>query len=310
MNKQDPGLMLSAIVISINSPAVLKRCLAALKKQAVQEELEIIVVRNQDKINDEYVSIKSDFSGINWLTTPSSCTVPQMRCMGMSESHSEIVALLEDDCIVDANWKSAVMTAHRQDFIAIGGAVEPGNYNRVLDWAVYFCEYVRFMLPLPRGDVDALAGNNVSYKRIPLQDMTGDLADSGFYDVFIHWQLKQAGQNLKSDPSVIVYNENSWTWKHILNVPFNHGRGFAAMRVKNKKYWQKIPYVGIALLLPLIQISRIFAHLVKRRRYILKFFQALPWIVMFSISWSAGELVGYLSGLGWMINLRVWMIKN
>ena len=90
--------------------------------------------------------------------------------------------------------------------------------------------------------------------------------------------------------------------KHFGTFPFNHGRGFAAMRVKNKKYWQKISYAGIALLLPLIQIGRIFAHLVNRRRYILKFFQVLPWITMFSISWSAGELVGYLSGPGQSLN--------
>lgn len=298
MMKQNTELKLSAIVISINSPGVLKRCIAALKNQTAQDELEIIIVRNQDKVNDEYTSIKSGFNGINWVTAPASCTVPQMRCMGISESHGEIVALLEDDCIVDDNWKSAVLTAHKQDFIAIGGAVEPGNYSKHLDWAVYFCEYIRFMLPLPHNNVDALAGNNVSYKRIPLLEITGDLSDSGFYDVFIHWQIKKAGQTLKTDSSVIVYNINSWSWRHVLNVPFNHGRGFAAMRVEQKKNWQKIFYAVIALLLPLIQICRIFVHLVNRRRYLLKFFQALPWITMFSISWSAGELVGYLSGPG------------
>ncbi len=304
MNRQNQKMQLSVIVISINSLAVLKRCISALKKQAVQEELEIIVVRNQDKINDDFMSLKGGFDSIKWVTAASSSTVPQMRCMGMSEAHGEVVALLEDDCIVDDNWKSAVMTAHQQDCIAIGGAVEPGNYSRGLDWAVYFCEYVRFMLPLPQGDVDALAGNNVSYKRTPLLDIIGNLVDSGFYDVFIHWQLKQAGQSLKSEPSVIVYNENSWSWTHLLGVPFNHGRGFAAMRVENKQYWQHIPYLGIALFFPLIQISRIFAHLVNRRRYILKFIQFLPWIAMFSISWSAGEFVGYVSGPGQ--SLKKW----
>ncbi len=297
-NLASTDMKLSVIVISIYSINVLQRCITALKNLPGQDEMEIIVVRNEDRIDTEYTEIKTRFDGIHWIVTPVGCTVPDMRWRAITASCGDIVALLEDDCRVDEHWKTALLNAHEEDCIAVGGAVEPGNYTRGLDWSVYFCEFVRFMLPFPQHGTDALAGNNVSYKRVPLLDSTGDLSDSGFYDVFIHGQLGKAGHHLKSDSSVIVSNINSWAWRHVLNVPFNHGRGFAAMRVEQGTLWQRLLYAFATPLLPVLQVSRIFVHVTGRRRHVLEFFLSLPWTALFCISWSAGEFIGYLAGPG------------
>ena len=43
--------------------------------------------------------------------------------------------------------------------------------KRLIDWAVYICEYGKFMLPFPAGQAADLPGPNVSYKRAILESV-------------------------------------------------------------------------------------------------------------------------------------------
>jgi len=298
MSQANLTLKLSALVVSFNAPAILERCLVSLEQQTLGEGVEVLVVRDWDAHQDERQMLQHRFRNVKWIEALQSCTVPKMRRLGIAQSRGEVIALLEDDCVVPENWCDAVLTAHQSPYVAIGGAVEPGNYTKGLDWGIYFCEYVRFMQPF-EGDVRALPGNNVSYKRAALLELLQDRADEeGFYEVFVNWALQQAGQPLKADPALVVHNVNSWKFSNIFNVPFHHGRGFAGMRLAGKSWWRRLPFLGLALVLPLIQVGRITKQVLTRKRYVLRLVQALPGIVLFSISWSAGEFVGYLLGSG------------
>lgn len=308
---------LSVIVVSFNSPTILDRCLTSLDKQSCQDAVEILVVGKWDFSADKYETVRQRFLKMRWLSAPAAYTVPQMRQLGMTESQGELIALLEDDCLVDERWYNALLAAHQEPYQAIGGAVEPTNYEKRLDWAVYFCEYARFMLPLPEQNVQALAGNNVSYKRSILSKLLADSStaahsqrarseteSSGFYDVFAHWALRQAGEPLKAESSIVVHQINRWGWSHILSVPFHHGRGFAAMRVAEAPLRRRLPFLLLAIALPLVIMGRVIKEVVGRKRYIRKLVLCLPWIALFALSWSIGEFVGYLVGAG--ESLEAW----
>jgi glycosyltransferase involved in cell wall biosynthesis len=294
---------LSVVIPSFNSLAVLEKCLVALAPQNTAEIVEILVIRDQSRESAEYQMLQEKFDKIQWLAAPPAATVPKMRLLGITHSQGEIVALIEDDCIVGSNWCTAVIQAHQSPEGAIGGAVEPGAYTKGLDWGVYFCEYARFMQPFA-GLVKVLPGNNVSYKRIVLDQLLQDHPnDEGFYEVFMHSALQQAGETLKADPTLVVHNCNSWEFTNISTVPFHHGRGFAGMRFIHQP-WKRIPFLGLALLLPIVQMSRIVIVVIKRRRYIFELFKAIPDIFLFSSSWSFGEFMGYLFGSG--NSLKQW----
>ncbi len=222
-------------------------------------------------------------------------TVPQLRSLGIQQAQGEIVALLEDDCLVTGAWCQRIIQAHQAPHAVIGGAVEPSQYQRGRDWAIYFCDYVRFMQPF-MGEVRALCGNHVSYKRAILAPL---LAKSdGFYEVFVHQELQTQGEILWAEPGLVVHNINSWSLDHVWRVPFHHGRGYAGMRVAGRSLAARLPFLGIALLLPLLQTVRIAQVVLTRRRYRLRFLQALPWVLSFCSSWALGECIGYLKGPG------------
>lgn len=289
---------LSVIIVSFNDPMLLKCCLTSLIQQISSDKIEILVIRDWHTHPDESESLQDQFNHLVWVNASQGATVPQMRYIGILYTRGELVALLEDDCVVSPNWCSTVISVHESPYTAIGGAIEPGAYKKGLDWGVYFCEYARFMQPF-QGEVQVLPGNNVSYKRAALEPFLQDKsATAGFYDVFIHQSFQQSGQTLRAEPNLAVKNVNAWTLSHLFNVPFHHGRGFAGMRFADQPAWKRWLFAVIAPLLPLLQLIRIARHVFTRQRYRLRLIRTLPEIFMFSTSWAIGEWIGYVLGPG------------
>lgn len=285
--------MLSVIVVSFNSPSILRRCLAALWPQIRPDEAAVLVVgRWPDDCPP--AELARQFPQVEWLPAPAQATIPQMRTLGIKASRGDLVALLEDDCLVTATWCQDVIAAHQNPNPAIGGGIEPGAYGKGLDWGVYFCEYGRFLPPFS-GVVPTLPGNHVSYKRQALEKA---LNDDGFYEVFVHGQWQQSGEALLADDKLVVRNINSWTGWHVTQMPYHHGRAFSGMRMSKQPIWRRFLFAGLTAGLPALQTLRLLRIILSRQRYRAEFFKAMPWIILFYASWAAGEWVGALFGPG------------
>lgn len=291
---------LSVIVVCLNSSDVRVVCLDALEAQANLSSTEILAVGHWGK-EEKYpgfdhgsLSPRERFPNVRWLSVSDETTVPQMRTCAIQQSRGDIVALLEDDCVVLDGWLSKVVQVHAGDRLIIGGAIAPGKYRRLLDWAVYFCEYARFMPPFS-GAQNALPGNHVAYKKSVLSVVK---SGEGFYEVFFHDAWQRSGGQLIADPELVVKNVNHWSFRHITNVPFHHGRAFAGMRSGSFSIWLKSLYAILSLALPMVKAARLAAVVSNRRQYQVQFFLSLPWIIIFLISWSLGELWGYVAGPG------------
>lgn len=284
---------LSVIVVCINDDRVREKCLAALVPQMASGDVEVLAIGHFGGRPGGRV-VRACYPDVVWVSTPSDTTVPQMRIQAMNQSRGEIVALLEDDCVVADRWCDEIMRAHRAPFLAIGGPIEPGSDYHPLDWANYFCEYGRFMAPLS-GIVPALPGNNVSYKRAALADVKDD---PGFYDVVFHGRLRQSGQALSADPKLVVRNVNHWSLAQLTITPFHHGRAFAGLRAASFPRWRRWLYAALTGGLPAIKVARVAREVFGRRRNGGRFVRSLHWTVLFVLSWSLGEFSGYLVGAG------------
>jgi hypothetical protein len=287
---------LSIVIVSFSSPASLARCLESLVEQAIAHNAEILIVRA--RIDDaDCLAVRRRFGGCRWLLFPVGETVPRLRCQGMAAARGLVVALIEDDCVVDARWCEAQLHAHREPWAAIGGAVEPDRYTRALDWAVYFYEYGRFMLPFDAHPSSVLPGNNVSYKREALAAEEADRTD-GFYDVIVHDAWRRRGVPMLQTPTLLVTNRNSWPLSYASVEPFHHGRGFAARRMAGQPWARRGVRAVLTPILPLLQLYRIVRLLVRKRRFFGPLVCALPWLLVFGTSWAVGEGIGYVLGPG------------
>jgi hypothetical protein len=285
------------VVASHNDGALLMRCVEALAAQADPSEVEILVARDVERFGDvDRASMTGRSPGMRWIEASRGSTVPRLRGLGIAAARADLIALLEDDCVVDAGWCRAAVTAAGPD-AAVGGAVEPGPYRRSIDWAVYFCEYGRFMLPVRDAPNAPLPGNNVVYSRREVAALSQGTRDE-FREVFVHAAWRLAGVPTRVSGALVVRNVNSWALRHVTSVPFHHGRAYAAQRFGGRSATGRAAIALLALALPAVKVLRIVVDTLSRRRLAGRLVRALPWILVFTVSWSLGESVGCVSGPG------------
>jgi glycosyltransferase involved in cell wall biosynthesis len=284
--------VLSVVIVAINPASLLGRCLQAFETQA-DPATELIVVFDASR-GAGREGLRDRFPRVRWIEVPSGTTVPRRRAQGIRASSAPIVALIEDDCLVDDGWCRAIAEAHEHGpEAAIGGPIEPGPYRRSRDWAIYFCEYGRFMRPMPARA--RLSGTNVSYKRQAVLDAIGP---EGLNDVFLHSAWSRQGTPMRADDRLAVRNVNEWPAGQLTVAPFHHGRAFAARRCLSLPVWRRGVLAGGTVFLPALQGARMIATVLGRRRHLVPFVKAIPAIALFTCSWSAGELAGCLFGDG------------
>jgi hypothetical protein len=285
---------LSVVVVSFNPPPLLDRSLSAL---ATQEAVSEIVVVRTGIADAAMAPSRSRAAHAKWIEG-NGAAIPHLRRLGVESSSGDVVALIEDDCLVGDGWADAVLRAHQGAEVAIGGAVEPGAYRRALDWAAYFCDYVRFMLPLPTDRTGALAGNNVSYKREIVPELLAMTRADGLQEVFVHQAWHEQGKPMRADAGIVVRNEHRWSPTDVSSVPFHHGRAFGGRRASAWSTTRRVAFAAAAAALPLLHVARISQRVLSSRRADLPLVRALPWVGVFGVSWAAGECLGYLAGPG------------
>jgi hypothetical protein len=161
---------LSIVIAAWNGPSSLEKCLASLRPDG---SVEILAVTN----------FEGEFPNVRHIPMPAGTTVPQLRAEGIRRSTGEIVALAEDHCTFAPDWCAELRKAHELPYAVIGGAVE-NPASCAIDWAVYFYDYGKYMLPLEAGPATALSGNNVSYKRAALEEVESAWTE-GVFEPFL-----------------------------------------------------------------------------------------------------------------------------
>ncbi len=287
---------LSIVIASNHSHHELERCLASLTQQSLGQKIEVIVA--DCGCQDEAMrDVKSKHPKISFIRFPEKTPLPKLWGAGIERSTSEIIAITDSTCIIDANWVSAILDAHQSSHPVIGGAVEIGDCKRWVDWAAYFCEYGQFMRPLKEGAATELPGNNLSFKRQTLERGREFVQDE-FWKTYWCRRLQEERVQLIAVPSIVVYYSKSFGLMPFLIRRFHHGRCFAGMRVSQASLLTRVFYIAGSPLLPFLFLARTIAGVVPKKRYLKQFILSFPISVLAVVLWSIGEFCGYLAGTG------------
>jgi glycosyltransferase involved in cell wall biosynthesis len=284
-------IQLSIVVASWNGTASLQRCLESLEKQADKTSDEIIVVSNFSP------DVVRNGTPVSFHVSPFSSTVPQLRCTGIESARGDVVALIEDHCILDKNWSAEIKKAHASPAAAIGGSVENASVENVLDWAVYFYDYGKYMQPNTAGLTDSLSGMNVSYKRSALEEIR-EVYKDGFFETFANEELRSRGHSLLMMPSAVVYHNKSYKLRDVIPHSYHLARSYAARRVASSTKSRRLLFIAGSLMLPFLLPARVVAAIATKRRNGVQLARAFPLLVVLLTIWSYGEFAGYIAGEG------------
>jgi hypothetical protein len=269
--------------------------LESLDQQSCRDEIEIILVdRCGDSVRD---FVGQRYPSVKLIKASPETTIPKLRALAFRETSGDIVAVLEDHCIVESDWARCMIEAHQSEYSVIGGSIENTACDKLIDWASFFCEYSQATKPLPEGEVNILPGNNVSYKRQIIEHFR-DVIDAGVWDFTLHEHIKNAGISLYSIPSITVYHKMSASLGWFISQKFHLARSFAGMRFTNSSGFQRVLYGAGSVLLPVILAKRIVTCVWKKGKNRRELFLSLPFLLLLLVSWGIGEFVGYIFGPG------------
>ena len=291
---------LSVIIASVNGPPMIQECLDSLVHQRGDVNAEVIVA---DVTGEETIRIvEESFPSVRLLSFTERRTIPELRAAGLKDSKGDIVAVVEDHCVMDEHWYEEIVRAHGAypDCVAVGGAVENGSRERLIDWAVFFCEYSTYMLPMRGGIAEDITGNNVSYKRRAFEgiDRLEETLTRGFWETSLHGKLRARGEPFLSEPSIVVYHKKHFGFRYFVSQRFHYSRYYAGTIFGGASLPLRMFRSAASLAVPPLLMARIVGHVARKRRHLRELLLATPLLAVFTGVWALGELVGCLLGPG------------
>ncbi len=303
-SKHKPELSVVVAIIEGGRTA-LETCLEALIEGAEGMGLECIVPFDS-RVKD-VEKLKEKFAWANFIDARQFVKAEEfgetsrehhdiLRSVGLRQATAPVVALLEDHGTPSPGWCKAMLAAHREtDADAVGGAVENG-VDKVLNWAIYYCDFGRYQNPVPSEAVEFLSDSNVSYKRDALWSVKNLWFDA-FHETSVNWQLSRDGKILRLEPGMVVYQtRRTLRFFPALRERYVWGRSFAGTRAAEISFAKRFVYAAFSFLLPFLLTARIVSRGVMKRRFLGKLFSALPVIFLLQTIWASGEFVGYVTG--------------
>jgi glycosyltransferase involved in cell wall biosynthesis len=293
--REGEGPQVSVVIASVNGLPYPLACLEALENQQGEIASEVVVADCTGPAT--VAAIRERFPDVHILAFDEPKSVPWLRAVGIRAAKGRLVAVTEDHCVPHPDWLERIVAVHaRTGWAALGGGVE-NDQDRLVDWAVFFCEYHQHMSPVPEGPSDFIPGMNVAYDMDALDAMKGTF-EEGLWENFLHDKLRAAGHVLGMDPSIVVGHRKYFTVSMFLAERFHYSRSFAGMRVAGAPLRRRLGWAAASVALPAVLVVRLTRNVLRRRLHVREYVLAFPLVLLFSVMWSVGEFYGYLAGPG------------
>lgn len=288
---------LSIVIASCVGEPFIKRCLESIEKQiAADAPVECIVVDRAGGATAE--NIEKKFPRVRLLRRPAGESVPDLRRSGINSAQADFVAIIEEHCVAREDWVATILRLIEQPATAaIGGVVADANYERLMDWAVYFTEYNSYMPPTTRGAAHDVCAANCVYRRDLLLRYLPECG-SGYWEAGLNHKLLAAGEQFVNEPELVVYHTGPFNLAYYLHQRYLFSRAFAGTRRESVSAGFRAAYLLLAPLLVPLLWARTAARVFRKRRRVGKFLQVTPHLIPITATYVFGECVGFVAGSG------------
>ena len=237
----DPPLSASEVSVCISTmerPEALRRCLQAVWSGALRP-LEIVVVDQSRDDRTEQVIRDAQSAGIAVRRVgqpPKGLGASQNEAV--RQARGVIVAITDDDCVVDARWLAVIVQSFADDpeLGALGGRVLPlpGESDRT--WPVSSRISTQRVDFTPRGlPWDVGSGNNFAVRRALFLKIGGcderlgpGSPGLGGVDMDLFYRLLRSGARVCYEPDALVHHERQTLAERQARRPlYGHGMGAA-----------------------------------------------------------------------------------
>jgi GT2 family glycosyltransferase len=241
---------ISVVIATRERPAQLQRCLESVCRLSYPV-FEVIVVDNDPVTDDAERLVRERFGfAVTYLKEPRR-GVAAAHNRGLAEAGGRIIALTDDDVVVDRDWLTAVAEgfAAHEDVGCVTGLIVPGELRTPAQIMLEACggyakgfsrrHYSRRepsadpLFPFTAGHFGS--GANMAFSAPMLRDMRGFDAATGVGsaarggdDLLAFFRTIAAGSGLVYQPSAIVWHHHRRTVAALERQAYGYGVGLGA----------------------------------------------------------------------------------
>jgi hypothetical protein len=299
----NPSCLFSILVgrVSTEDSDRIIEVLEALRTQENAPAYEVIVAdRRQDWVSER---IRDNFPEVQLFCCPAGTSLPELRTRALERSNGGFVVVIEDHCVPTKRWLTGMVEAFQSapaNTGAVGGSVENGVCNTAFDWATFLCEYSGFVGPVRSGPVPAssVPGMNIAYRRSVFAQIDRDVLARGFWETTVHPLLAEQGFNFYLGNEIKILHKKRFSFRLFAAQRFLYSKYYAGIRFGSVHVAVRLAMCGLTLALPPLLLFRMARDLVAKKRLLTELIRATPYLMLFTLIWASGEIVGYIFGPG------------
>ena len=297
---------LSVVVSPVADGRSLPGCLDALRAQQNPPSMEVIVpvdasIRGLESLRKTYSEVDFlDIEGTAELALAGDLglaheAIDRRRAEALKSASSAVIALTDAQARPATDWCAKIVEAHHSDHAVIGGAVENAR-DRLVNWALYFCDAGRYQNPLREGPARYVTDLNVSYKKQAL-DAVAEVWHQFYNEVAVHDAIRHHGGSLVLRRDLVVFQDRGrLSLSHALRERLAWARLYAGRRCQGLPASRRALLAAASPLLGGLLLWRQARLAFTRGRHKSAFVRTLPLLLVVDLLWGLGELVGYATG--------------
>jgi hypothetical protein len=221
--------------------------------------------------------------------------IDRRRAAALKSASAPVIALTDAQARPATDWCARIVEAHKSDHAVIGGAVENAR-DRIVNWALYFCDAGRYQNPLQEGPARYVTDLNVSYKKQAL-DAVAEVWHSFYNEVAVHDAIRSRGGSLVLRRDLVVYQDRGrLSLSHALSERLAWARLYAGRRCQGLSTSKRFLLAVSSPLLGGLLLWRQARVAFTRGRHKRAFLRTLPLLMLVDLLWGVGELIGYTTG--------------
>lgn len=233
---------------------------------------------------------------VSQFAFPEETLVPILWSEGIKRARGNRVALTTAQFVPDHKWIYHLQAADLDRWVGVGGTIDNDLRSSARNWAIFFLRYSAFAPPLRLGETDEIPADNAIYDRAAVLEHQ-DLLKEGFWEPSFHRRFRAAGRALSIDPDMLVVHHGTVSARGFAHQRFLHGMSYGTERAERGSRGRNLMLLLSSPLVPPLLLGRIVSRIGKKPQYRGKLLPALPWLIWFTLAWSAGETRGYASTL-------------
>ncbi len=219
--------------------------------------------------------------------------IPHLWRDGIRAARGEFVAVTTAHCVPAPDWLHVLSQSDLSACAGIGGVIKNDPTSDAKGWAVYLLRYMRYAPPQQAREVAEVAADNAVYRRQEIVRHDDLLQKKGFWEPSFHARFAADHLSLRLDPTLRVVHRNRYTVRQFMGQRWAHGREFGLARAQSADPLRRVFLAAFSPAIPFVYFGKLCKQILGKKGYRLYFLKAMPWFVLFMLSWNAGEIYGY-----------------